>query len=509
MGRRQGADRVELAIIVDGGRAEPAHHGDPAPEDPPARPPHRTGAQILAVTGVVAVAVSTVIVIAADAGEPTGAPTTTATPALTPIGAPEVRVAEADVEPPPTTRRTRTVVGEIDWIRHDGTSELPARVGVDAEGRLVGIGDDRVAMRPVERASVWLPVDAIERVVSGDRWEQRRVGDSLGLGIVTPIGQKTVDLTDLVQPLPTGFAADIEPVVGLADGFPIELDGDVFLLASTRVGLPWDEIARPGPDGAYRVELSDGDRSFRFARGRFNEVSIEEFQLESGSGGTHHLLDARGDRVWSFDAEPGRPALEAAVGRFETTWLRWNGSRFVAIDRPWPDGHVVDMVAVEGGVLARSDGPLTDDVDVWFSTDGDSWTRRELPVERIARTPVTLARDDGGAILTVFATGGLQTWATRDGRVFDRLPDVPGLTERRRGDFGWIAADPRSAPTLRLSADGVSWEELDLGPLLDIDASRWDVTITAAVDGGRIVVVADRSDGRSVLVGDVVPDGSG
>lgn len=502
MGRRARDDRVELAIIVDGGRLEPTRHSDPAHGGSAPRPARRPEVQVLALSGVVALAFATAIVIAADSDEPEGVPTTTAAPALAPIDAP-------DTEVPARTWRTQTAVGAIDWIRHDGGSELPARVGVDAEGVLVGMDDELGAMRPVDEASGWLPAETIERVVSGDRWGQHGMGDSLGLGIVTPIGRKTIDLTDLVEPLPKGFVATIEPVIGLADGFPIELDGDVFLLASTRVGLPWDEIANPGPDGAYRVELSDRDRSFRFVRGRFNELSIEEFRLAPGAVGTHDVLDAGGDRVWSFDVEPGRSALEAAAGRFETTWLRWNGSRFVAIERPWPDWHDVDMVTVDGGVLAQSVGPLGEDVGLWFSSDGYSWVRGELPAERIERTPVALTRDIGGAILTVVAEGGFQSWATRDGSGFDRLPDVPGVTERRRGDFGWIAADPRSAPTLRLSADGASWEELDLGPLLDIDASSWDVTITAAVDGDRIIVVADRSDDRSVLVGDVVPDGSG
>ena len=155
-------------------------------------------------------------------------------------------------------------------------------------------------------------------------------------------------------------------------------------------------------------------------------------------------------------------------------------------------------------MLARSDGPLHRDVALWFSSDGHAWNRVALPAQRLERTPVALVHDGVLAIVTLFTGDGFQAWATPDGSRFERLPDVPGVAERHRGDFGWVTADPRSAPTLRLSADGDRWEELDIGPLLDLDASRWDVTITAAAARDRIVVVADRPEGRSVLVGTVV-----
>lgn len=502
MARRQLDERGALPIIVAGG--EPEHRGEPTSV---ARPhTRRTDLQILAVAAVAALGVVASIVLATDTDDPQPG-TTTRPPVLSPIAAPGSDSFTGPTEAITPTRRTRTAVGTIAWTRYDGGTELPARVDVDAEGRLVGL-DELVSLRPIDGASRWLRQETIERTISGDLWRLRHAEGSLGLGIVTPIGRQTIELTDLVEPLPGGFVAAVEPVLGLSDGFPIDLDGDVFLLASTRVGLPWAEIARPGPEGAYRVELSDGQRSIRFAQGRFNEMPVEEFRLVRGVGTTHHVHDAAGEPVWSFDVDGGQPAIEAAVGRFETTWLRWNGSRFVAIERPWPDWHDVEMVPVGGGVLARSDGPRHREVALWHSDDGYAWTSVELPAERIEGTPVSVQRDGDGAIVTMFAGGSITAWATRDGMAFARLPDVPGVAERRRGDFGWIAAHPRSAPTLRLSADGTSWEELDIGPLLGLEASRWDVTITAAADRDRIVVVADRPDGRSVLVGAIVTDGS-
>ena len=524
MGSDEWGDRVELTVIAGGTRwdeapADAAVTVLPDPERSPAAeesadPPANT--RLWAIMAAVALAIAAGVVLQSGADDDAAAPGTSVS-ATTPVTEPDFEPlsdpqalgtppgrSEATEAIAPVAERSESIVGTVTWTRVDGDARaLPARVELDAEGALAGRDDDHGWWRPAGDLSRWQGLQTLDREVGDDTWRLRKTDPTLGLAIVSPIGSQTIGLSDLLEPVPAGFVATIEPATEFADGLPIELGGEVFLLASSRVSLPWESIVTVAPDGAYRARLSDGDRSIRIADGRFNELPVEELTVVPGIGASRDVVDAAGEVVWSFEQPSGRTALEAASGRFEMSWLRWDGSRFAMIDRPWSDWHDVEMVRFAGGLLARSDGPLHEDVALWHSADGLSWSEVALPAERLDRTPVGLDGDGTEAIVTVFAQGGFRAWSTSDAAEFVQLADVPGVATRIPGDFGWVSADPRSAPVLRVSVDGEAWEGIDLRGLLDLDASRWDVSITAAARGDLIVVVADRGEERSVLVGEV------
>ena len=140
---------------------------------------------------------------------------------------------------------------------------------------------------------------------------------------------------------------------------------------------------------------------------------------------------------------------------------------------------------------------------VWSTVDGEQWTPVDLPVEPSENSPmpVTVGRDE---IVLAISDGTVTSyWSTLDAAIFQQLPNVPGISRRSHGSFGWVAPDPRSSPILRVSQDGVTWVELDLSDELGYNAARWDARLEAIAIGDRIYVTSTLGERRMVLIGTI------
>ncbi len=407
-----------------------------------------------------------------------------------------------------------TPVGSIIWTRIDGdATSLPARVtGTDGTD-LVGDDASGRRWRSSDGGHRWTVSDVfeVERRIGDQSWVVHHLAGRMTLSRRTPGGDDPVVL-DAVNDVPSdGVAVRTEVAAEPFDGFPVELDGEIYLPVSRRVEFPWAQLTGAGPGEPYRVRVAVGDELVTAVSGDFHELPVSTFALRTMTGGDRYeILDADDDVVWSVPARLAGIEMSAAgalSGIPSTIWSRWDGDGFAPAGDAWSAGSRVDLVAIAGGVLARSATALNREIALVRTTDGRTWEQVDFPDEPRANTPVDLHAGDGEAIVTMFSATGATAWSTIDGSVFDELPDVPGIEARTRGDFGWIAPDPRSAPRIRVSPDGEAWEVVDIAGMLDVDSSRWDVSIGARAIDSSIYLVADHPTRRTLLIGHVAPTG--
>ena len=297
--------------------------------------------------------------------------------------------------------------------------------------------------------------------------------------------------------------------LAVTDGFPIEIEGGIYVLANRRARLPWEQIAGVTAGEPYRVEVGvDGGSFVAISGGDVEAMPVTELELQPvGATGRFDLMDGN-VIAWTFDTNAGDlgvSAVDVVAGAWTASWLRWDGTAFVPEDTPWSRDDRVDVVATPGGVIARSVSAPDREAALWHTGDGLEWEEIQLPTPPAADTPLNIYQGDGDAIVTVFTDAGPTSWSTVDGRRFDELPHVSGIAARTRGTFGWVAPNARSAPRLHVSADGADWELVDLRSLLDLDDSHWDVAIDVRAIDSAIYVTVSRLSGRTLLIGDVSP----
>lgn len=401
-----------------------------------------------------------------------------------------------------------TSVGEIAWTRIEGdSSSMPARLtGGDDQG-LFGEDDAGGRWQSIDGRSWSGPSDgaSVVRRVGGIDWRLDQLGDRRELSLVNgdDVAPAVIDAVDVVGG--RGFTVQADPDAPAADGFPVVLDGDLFLFTTVRSELPWAAITGEANGGPYRVKVIVGDQEIGVVSGDFHELPVSRFTLQE-DGGDFDVVDAAGHAVWSFSVESGSTettTLDVVAGSPTAVWSMWDGERFVTASAPWSPSDRVDVTATSVGVIARATTRMDRESTIWRTADGLEWHLVDLPAEPTERTPINVRQGDDEVIVTVFTDEGRAMWTTRDGRDFDDLTLVSGVEQRTRASFGWVAPSSRSAPYIHVSPDGSEWERIDLRDLLDLRESRWGITITAQAVGSEIVLLVDRPTGRSMLIGSV------
>ena len=302
------------------------------------------------------------------------------------------------------------------------------------------------------------------------------------------------------------MVATVEPAPG-TDGRSAALDGELYLLATRSVQLPWAVLAGASASDPFRVRVALGARRLTAVAGDFHEMTVRRYEIRPLPGGTERaVVDDGGARVWTFAAESYDAAVDAIVGRAESVWLRWEGTEFVEADAPWRRTDGVETVGTGRGVFARSFDPAGSTTGLWYTPDGRSWATVELPDLPGDEEATAIHEGAGDVIVAIRTSGGFANWSTRDGTSFDRLPDVPGITARSVGAFGTVAADPRGLPLLRVSTAGSPWEEIDIGALLDREGGP-PARLTTSIVDDTIFVTTTGAGRRTMLIGVITPLG--
>lgn len=469
---------------------------------------------VAAVVAVVAVAVVVVVVVgivvgtgSRDAGRDDAdadGNAREASPDLTELAPPSGAGAAAQMPSEPTM----TGVGPISWVRvDDDDRSLPLRIGQLAPGSLLGADDTTGRWTSDDGGLSWATTDrvVVEREVGGDDWTVQVLGGETSLWQAADgddLHLAEVDVASAAAERAEGYGIRTEIVT---DGHPIAIADDAYLPVRVRAELPWTEILGTSVGRPFRVEVDVDGRQIRAVSGDFHELPITRFALQDDGSGRVELHDADDVAVWSFvppGADDDLSTAHVLAGLPITMWTRWDGETFRRLEAPWERTDRVDVAATGDGVVARAVG-LDREVRLWRSGDGVTWSEVALPADPADGTPVGVFQGDDEVIVTAFSSGRAVRWATTDGLAFDELPDVPGIDRRARGSFGWVAPPPRSEPQIRVSADGVHWDVVDLRSLLGLDDSRWNVDIDVTVVGTEIFVAVDRPVGRTLLIGTV------
>lgn len=463
-------------------------------------PSRRVGPRLGLALAAAAVMVTAGLVVrtADDPSEDSGLDTRSTLPS--PIASQNAAAVDRDA----VARSTESSIGLIHWTVASGDrSTLPAAVVRRADSGLVGRDDVGDSVWTSNDGTAWyLGDEAATTEVGGRRWSTVRDDGRRRLVEVTDAGRVPTRVTTHTQGRNGVVVAwevpDEQPGV-------VEIDGDVFARLDRREEVPWRTVLAIGPSESYRVRITDGaNEMLAESSGKTAPETVElSVRLD---GGQAVLDDSTGVAVWNVEASPQVASpLDAVRPRLTTEWLLWNGRELESIEHPWASTDRVDVARIDDALIAVATISRDGDTRVWSTPDGVRWAPVELPIQPSPGSPIPVAASDDQAILTISDGTTTSHWSTTNAVTFERLVDVPGISNRSQGSFGWIAPDPRSLPRLQVSPDGIAWEVLDLSDQLGFDFSRWDTHIDAVAIGSSIHVVATRGTEHTLLVGTVVP----
>jgi hypothetical protein len=402
---------------------------------------------------------------------------------------------------PAATDSTGSPIGVIRWTRVPGDrSTLPAAIVRQTSSGLVGRGDGGDQNWMSDDGSAWHLSDEAATIEAGGRqWSIERDDNRRRLVEVTDAGRVQ---TPIAARTPTRDGTDVSWEVPEGPLNVLEVNGEVFARLNRREEVPWQKVLGIGPTESYRVRITDGVH--RLLAESSQNLTLQMTELTVRHDGDRVVLeDPAGTMVWSAGASPSTSALDAVIPHVSAEWLRWNGRQLEPIDHPWVSTDRVDVVPLDEVLIAVATISRDSGTRGWASPDGLRWSPVELPVQPSPASPISLTTNDGQATLTISDGETTSHWSTANAMTFDRLADIPGINQRSRGTFGWLAPDPRSSPQLRVSPDGIAWDVVDLSEHLGFDSSGWGTEIDAITIGPNIYVVATRGDERTLLVGTV------
>jgi hypothetical protein len=207
--------------------------------------------------------------------------------------------------------------------------------------------------------------------------------------------------------------------------------------------------------------------------------------------GHNTLLTSADGEHWSL----------AAPTDFDAQSIAWTGARFVTVGKDgkmflspdavqWREQDIegepwLEDVAFSGGVtVAVGSGKNGSPPEIFFSSDGTTWTQDTLPDGLLGRlcgvawTGTTfVAVGDDGAILTS-ADG--RSWTKVHGEDYDPLLYAVASSGKQCVAVG-VNVDGK--PDGLMSTDGVHWSGITLGPARNLRGVAWC--------GGRFVVVGE------------------
>ena len=396
------------------------------------------------------------------------------------------------------------LIDRLRWTQVSGDSaSLPADVIAATGSQIVGRDDDgAVSWRSVD-GILWTKDQSVGITeVAGERWAVGFSGGRYQLLHVTETGATAVATSDDAASR-QGVVASLEAPSRAARDIVMDAGGEVFARLDRREEVDWRAALGLEPTDGYRVRVRNGEDEESFESASAEVDDIVDYTAER-SGDRIVLRDAGGAEVWSVGAvEPGDDVFATLRPRVHAEWARWDGDRFEVVPTPWSPNDVVEVAQIADRVVAVATVTLDSGPRVWSTADGEQWKPVKLPVEpsEDSPMPITVGRDE--IVLTISDGAVTSHWSMLDAGSFQQLPDIPGISNRSHGSFGWVAPDPRNSPVLRVSRDGISWAELDLSDQLGYDAARWDAQLEATAIGDEIYVTSTLGNRRTLLIGTI------
>lgn len=301
------------------------------------------------------------------------------------------------------------------------------------------------------------------------RW--RAIGVAIIASAVAGCGSQPIPSSTQGSTTATASPITPSPEPTLA---PSPTAGPAVVVVAPSTGTP----ARPGEIG------------LDWARQHVDE-GVAGSALAHGPGGWVHLLSSDGEipltpdvafspdlRTWETVTPPGdivQCGDGGSVASTSTTWLLRCGGLFRSADgRSWVQVPGASDAAIrevrhlvsDGRAFVGWRGDYPAETGIWSSTDGERWTRVELPGTPFVRVDSVIGRPIGGFVLA--------------GRTAASAEDL-----REAHDMQWYSLP--GAQAIWTSGDGVTWTAAPVG---------------ATFDGGRITgLAADGSGGGLVAVG--------
>jgi hypothetical protein len=412
----------------------------------------------------------------------------------------------------------RTVIGDITWTLLEGdASTLPTSVNTVIDGEFYA-RDGEITWRSsngIDWEQVDLAPDGILGIfeIDGETWARRSSLDGQGLGRWNGEVFEPVDLPPSTAPVVDGLRAT--PSFATS---PVALGEQWIVPVATRIGVPWDELYPGAIDPVWdavtgTIRVIDMDSN--------EPVAVLEATLVEGDPARVDLRDTESGEVIvaatsppGFDPDEFFRIITERSGFSHHEFLIGDRDGFDAVASPQPLAESVDLATIGNTLLATavySDTSLGADpaeysqvVELWSSPDGRTWDRVEIPAPAGDRIDWIDIESDGSLALLSIVSGDENTqqaewWSSVDGIDWTPTDAVSGFGSVRHTDVGWLQGDIYETGGLRVSSDGLVWEEIQF----DIRPPAGPGGAGSMVHGDTIFVTTHEGDSRRMWVGRV------
>jgi hypothetical protein len=299
----------------------------------------------------------------------------------------------------------------------------------------------------------------------GLHWTTGRPMETTGL-------DSWVDITQVVEG-PSGLLA-VGRYPGAACGGPSTIDA----LWTSTDGLTWSLVQPSADFASARVFWVDGGSTGFIASGILGDGTTQAVWL-SGDG-----------RSWT-----ARPLTSPAFGKFVL-----DGAATFA-----------GLYVISGAVLKDSGcGQTWETPSLWWSVDGKSWTRNQLPgVATVSDAYITTTKVSDNALMAVAnewdeatQVNSQQVWASNDGRAWKLVASPSSMLGdgiMTDGQRGFVVAEPGPGtdgpPTVATIGDDLSVKTLSqTGEVPIYSAALSPVWLSALGPTGVVILSADGLD---------------